>query len=250
MFLSYKDELSDAINNFKDNTNFYKIDNLSIPIISYNYLNDILEIIENITNHYPFHVSYDEYNRENNIFRELYDYKVYYIKTSVSISSKFNNYDYTIKDELQLPETIKKEGSFNYIQRHPFVRLFDIFYDDLTDSKLWYFYQGLSITNEVRKFRNTYMRDIQYSMPYTELVKDDNTFNFNKKLVNNLLYTNMTKAYSIVEMFHNFVKKCNTYTDSQLKSTETKDTLQKFNDIFHKINSKFKQLMDLYNKTT
>lgn len=100
MFLSYKDELSDAINNFKDNTNFYKNDNLSIPIISYNYLNDILEIIENITNHYPFHVSYDEYNRENNIFRELYDYKVYYIKTSVSISSKFNNYDYTIKDEL------------------------------------------------------------------------------------------------------------------------------------------------------
>ena len=248
MFLSYKDELSDAINNFKDNTNFYKNDNLSIPIISYNYLNDILEIIENITNHYPFHVSYDEYNRENNIFRELYDYKVYYIKTSVSISSKFNNYDYTIKDELQLPETIKKEGSFNYIQRHPFVRLFDIFYDDLSDSKLWYFYQGLSITNEVRKFRNTYMRDIQYSMPYTELVKDDNTFNFNKKLVNNLLYTNMTKAYGIVEKFHNFVKKCNTYTDSQLKSTETKDTLQKFNDIFHMINSKFKQLMDLYDK--
>ena len=167
MFLSYKDELSDAINNFKDNTNFYKNDNLSIPIISYNYLNDILEIIENITNHYPFHVSYDEYNRENNIFRELYDYKVYYIKTSVSISSKFNNYDYTIKDELQLPETIKKEGSFNYIQRHPFVRLFDIFYDDLSDSKLWYFYQGLSITNEVRKFRNTYMRDIQY---YNKLI--------------------------------------------------------------------------------
>lgn len=250
MFLSYKDELSDAINNFKDNTNFYKNDNLYIPIISYNYLNDILEIIENITNHYPFHVSYDEYNRENNIFRELYDYKVYYIKTSVNISSKFNNYDYTIKDELQLPETIKKEGSFNYIQRHPFVRLFDIFYDDLSDSKLWYFYYGLSITNEVRKFRNTYMRDIQYSMPYTELVKDDNTFNFNKKLVNNLLYTNMTKAYSIVEKFHNFVKKCNTYTNSQLKSTETKDTLQKFNDIFHKINSKFKQLMDLYIKTT
>lgn len=167
MFLSYKDELSDAINNFKDNTNFYKNDNLSIPIISYNYLNDILEIIENITNHYPFHVSYDEYNRENNIFRELYDYKVYYIKTSVSISSKFNNYDYTIKDELQLPETIKKEGSFNYIQRHPFVRLFDIFYDDLSDSKLWYFYYGLSITNEVRKFRNTYMRDIQY---YNKLI--------------------------------------------------------------------------------
>lgn len=94
------------------------------------------------------------------------------------------------------------------------------------------------------------MRDIQYSMPYTELFKDDNTFNFNKKLANNLLYTNMTKVYSIVEKFHNFVKKCNTYTDQQIKSTETKDTLEKFNDIFHKINSKFKQLMDLYDKTT
>nr|DAS01283.1 MAG TPA: hypothetical protein [Caudoviricetes sp.] len=77
-------------------------------------------------------------------------------------------------------------------------------------------------------------------MPYTELVKDDNTFNFNKNLVNNLLYTNMSKAYSIVEKFHNFVKKSNTYTDEQIKSIETKDRLVKFNDIFDKLNSKFK----------
>jgi len=77
-------------------------------------------------------------------------------------------------------------------------------------------------------------------MPYTELVKDDNTFNFNKNLVNNLLYTNMTKAYSIVEEFYNFVKKTNTYTDEQIKSIETKDRLVKFNDIFDKLNSKFK----------
>jgi hypothetical protein len=77
-------------------------------------------------------------------------------------------------------------------------------------------------------------------MPYTELVKDDNTFNFNKNLVNNLLYTNMTKAYSIVEEFYNFVKKSNTYTDEQIESIETKDTLVKFNDIFDKLNSKFK----------
>lgn len=77
-------------------------------------------------------------------------------------------------------------------------------------------------------------------MPYTELVKDDNTFNFNKNLVNNLLYTNMSKAYSIVEKFHNFVKKSNTYTDEQIKSIETKDRLVKFNDIFGKLNSKFK----------
>lgn len=84
------------------------------------------------------------------------------------------------------------------------------------------------------------MRDIQYSMPYTELVKPDNTFNFNKNLVNNLLYTNMSKAYSIVEKFHNFVKKSNNYTDQQIESNETKNTLQKFNDMFHTINSKFK----------
>lgn len=77
-------------------------------------------------------------------------------------------------------------------------------------------------------------------MPYTELVKDDNTFNFNKNLMNNLLYTNMTKAYSIVEEFYNFVKKTNTYTDEQIKSIETKDRLVKFNDIFDKLNSKFK----------
>ena len=60
----------------------------------------------------------------------------------------------------------------------------------------------------------------------------------------------MSKVYSIFEKFHNFVKKCNTYTDKQIKSEEVKDTLQKFNDIFYKINSKFKQLMDLYIKTT
>ena len=52
--------------------------------------------------------------------------------------------------------------------------------------------------------------------------------------------------YSIVEKFHNFVKKSNTYTDEQIKSIETKDRLVKFNDIFDKLNSKFKQLLDLY----
>lgn len=46
--------------------------------------------------------------------------------------------------------------------------------------------------------------------------------------------------YSIVEKFHNFVKKSNTYTDEQIKSIETKDRLVKFNDIFDKLNSKFK----------
>lgn len=252
MFLSYKDELSEAINNFKDNTNFYKRNAINIPLISYNNIEQVVDIIKKITYTSPFFKTTDSepYDWKYHIYPKLHEYKVYYIKTSVSMSSKFNNYDYNVDAKLQLPDTIQKETSFNYIQRHPFVRLFDIFYDDLTDSKLWYFYQGLSITNEVRKFRNTHMRDIQYSMPYTELVKDDNTFNFNKNLVNNLFYTNMTKAYSIVEKFHNFIKKCNTYTDSQLKSTETKDTLQKFNDIFHKINSKFKQLMDLYDKTT
>ena len=162
------------------------------------------------------------------------------------MNSKFNNYDYNVDTKLQLPDTIQKETSFNYIQRHPFVRLFDIFYDNLLHSKLWYFYQGLSITNEICIFRNDYMFNIQYGMPYTELVKDDNTFNFNKNLVNNLLYTNMSKAYSIVEKFHNFVKKSNTYTDEQIKSIETKDRLVKFNDIFDKLNSKFKQLLDLY----
>lgn len=252
IFLSYKDELSDAINNFKDNTNFYKIDNLTIPIISYDYLNDILEIIENIKNKNPFYIPYndDACILKNNLYRNLYEYKVYYINVPISIKSKFKNYGYNVDGKLQLPDTIQKETTFNYIQRHPFVRFFDKIYSNTADSKLWYFYQGSSITNEIRKFRNEYMRDIQYGMPYTELVKDDNTFNFNKNLVNNLLYTNMTKVYSIFEKFHNFVKKCNTYTDKQIKSEEVKDTLQKFNDIFYKINSKFKQLMDLYIKTT
>lgn len=50
----------------------------------------------------------------------------------------------------------------------------------------------------------------------------------------------MTKAYSIVEEFYNFVKKTNTYTDEQIKSIETKARLVKFNDIFDKLNSKFK----------
>nr|DAS01285.1 MAG TPA: hypothetical protein [Caudoviricetes sp.] len=36
MFLSYKDELSEAINNFKGNTNFYKRDAINIPLIPYN----------------------------------------------------------------------------------------------------------------------------------------------------------------------------------------------------------------------
>ncbi len=244
IFLENKEKLSNSINKFKEHTKYYKNNNLTIPIISYEYLNDMLEIIETITNTNPF----DPYRYDASNMRKLYEYNVYYINVPVSIKSKFNNYDYNVDAKLQLPDAIYKETSFNYIQRHPFVRLFDIFYDDLTDSKPWYFYQGLSITKEVRLLRNTYMRDIQYSMSYTELVKHDNTFNFNKNLVNNLLYTNMSKAYSIVEKFHNFVKKSNNYTDQQIESNETKNTLQKFNDMFHKINFKFKQLMDLYDK--
>lgn len=252
MFLSYKDVLSEAINNFKGNTNFYKRDAINIPLISYNNIEYVVDIIKKISYISPFFetTETESYDWKYHIYPKLYEYNVYYINVPVSIKSKFNNYDYNVDAKLQLPDTIQKEATFNYIQRHPFVRLFDIFYDDLTDSKLWYFYQGLSITKEVRLLRNTYMRDIQYSMPYTELVKHDNTFNFNKNLVNNLLYTNMSKAYSIVEKFHNFVKKSNNYTDQQIESNETKNTLQKFNDMFHKINSKFKQLMDLYDKTT
>lgn len=252
MFLSYKDVLSEAINNFKGNTNFYKRDAINIPVISYNNIEYVVDIIKKISYISPFFETTEpeSYDWKYHIYPKLYEYNVYYINVPVSIKSKFNNYDYNVDAKLQLPDAIQKEATFNYIQRHPFVRLFDIFYDDLTDSKLWYFYQGLSITKEVRLLRNTYMRDIQYSMPYTELVKHDNTFNFNKNLVNNLLYTNMSKAYSIVEKFHNFVKKSNNYTDQQIESNETKNTLQKFNDMFHTINSKFKQLMDLYDKTT
>lgn len=248
MFLSYKDELSEAINNFKGNTNFYKRDAINIPLIPYNNIEQVVGIVKEITNNSPFFETTDPdpYDWKYHIYPKLYEYKVYYIKIPVNMNSKFNNYDYNVDTKLQLPVTIQKEISFNYIQRHPFVRLFDIFYDDLLHSKLWYFYQGLSITNEICIFRNDYMFNIQYGMPYTELVKDDNTFNFNKNLMNNLLYTNMTKAYSIVEEFYNFVKKTNTYTDEQIKSIETKDRLVKFNDIFDKLNSKFKQLLDLY----
>lgn len=248
LFLSYKDKLTEAINNFKGNTNFYKHDAINIPLIPYNNIEQVVSIIKEITYHSPFFetTEAEPYDWKYHIYPKLYEYKVYYIKIPVSIKSKFNNYDYTFKDELQLPDTIQKEVSFNYIHRHPLLKLLDIFYDDLSNSKLWHFYQGLNITYQIRKFRNTYMRSIQYGMPYTELVKDDNTFNFNKNLVNNLLYTNMTKAYSIVEEFYNFVKKSNTYTDEQIESIETKDTLVKFNDIFDKLNSKFKQLLDLY----
>ena len=54
MFLSYKDVLSEAINNFKGNTNFYKRDAINIPLISYNNIEYVVDIIKKISYISPF----------------------------------------------------------------------------------------------------------------------------------------------------------------------------------------------------
>ena len=102
MFLSYKDVLSEAINNFKGNTNFYKRDAINIPLISYNNIEYVVDIIKKISYISPFFETTEpeSYDWKYHIYPKLYEYKVYYINVPVSIKSIFNNYDYNVDAKL------------------------------------------------------------------------------------------------------------------------------------------------------
>ena len=121
-------------------------------------------------------------------------------------------YNYTT-NHLNLPDSIKKEPTFNYIHLHPLRKLFTILYTYYINN-FGDYYDNTAKGYELNDALKTIYNNITYIFDYfnyTNMLQDNNKhhFNFTKILLLNTLYNFMSKEYNKFEKFYSYLKKLN-----------------------------------------
>lgn len=127
-FSIYEEDIKSYLTDFKKETKLITIDNINLPIIPYEPLEEIISNIIEVMS-YDDYMIYSDLDYERHVEANISNYKLFYIKVLESTTSKYQIFkdNYTTK-LLNLPDSIKKEPTFNYIHLHPLKKLFTILY--------------------------------------------------------------------------------------------------------------------------
>lgn len=250
-FTIYKEDTKNSLNTFKNDIKLVTIDNINLPIIPYEPLEEIISTIINVIS-YDDYMIYSDLEYERNIEVNLSNYKVFYIKVPENTTSKYQLFkdNYTTK-HLNLPDNIKKEPTFNYIHLHPlrelFPKLYTYYINNFDD-----YYVNTDKGYELREVLKTLYNDITYIFDYfhyTDMLQDNNksNFNFTKILLLNTLYNFMSKEYSKFEKLYSYLKKLNS-NKNKLNTPEVEKRIQYYIDFGNDFITKFNNWRKLYNK--
>lgn len=250
-FSIYKDDIKSYINKFNDDTKLVTNNNINFPIIPYDPLEEIFSIINN-TILYKAYSTYNASYYEFSIEPYISNYKVFYIKVPETTTSKYQmfKYNYTT-NHLNLPDSIKKEPTFNYIHLHPLRKLFTILYTYYINN-FGDYYDNTAKGYELNDALKTIYNNITYIFDYfnyTNMLQDNNKhhFNFTKILLLNTLYNFMSKEYNKFEKFYSYLKKLNN-NKNRLGTLEEEKRIQHYIDLCYEFNTKFRNWRKLYNK--
>lgn len=250
-FSIYEEDIKSYLTDFKEETKLITIDNINLPIIPYEPLEEIISNIIEVMS-YDDYMIYSDLDYERNIGANISNYKVFYIKVPESTTSKHQifNYNYTTK-HLNLPDNIKKQPTFNYIHLHPlrelFPKLYTYYINNFGD-----YYDNTAKGYELSEVLKTIYNDITYIFDYfnyTDMLQDNNKYNFNftKILLLNTLYNFMLKEYNIFEKFYSYLKKLNN-AKNKLNTPAEEKRIQYYIDFCYEFNTKFNNWRKLYNK--
>lgn len=249
-FSIYEEDIKSYLTDFKEETNLVTIDNINLPIILYEPLEELISNIIEVMS-YDDYMIYSDLDYERHVEANISNYKLFYIKVLESTTSKYQIFkdNYTTK-LLNLPDSIKKEPTFNYIHLHPLRKLFTILYT-------YYINNFSDYYNTTKGYRlnevlTTIYNDITYIFDYfryTGMLQDNNKhhFNFTKILLLNTLYNFMSKEYSKFEKFYSYLKKLNS-NKNILKTQEVEKRIQYYIDFCDEFNTKLNNWRKLYNK--
>lgn len=250
-FSIYEEDIKSYLTDFKEETKLITIDNINLPIIPYEPLEEIISNIIEVMS-YDDYMIYSDLDYERNIGANISNYKVFYIKVPESTTSKHQifNYNYTTK-HLNLPDNIKKQPTFNYIHLHQLRELFPKLYTYYINNFGGY-YDNTAKGYELSEVLKTIYNDITYIFDYfhyTDMLQDNNKYNFNftKILLLNTLYNFMSKEYSKFEKFYSYLKKLNN-NKNKLKTQEVEKRIQYYIDFCNDFITKFNNWRKLYNK--
>lgn len=250
-FSIYEEDIKSYLTDFNEDTTLITIDNINFPIIPYKPLEELISTIIDVMT-YDDYMIYSDLDYERNIEANISNYKVFYIKVPESTTSKYQVFkdNYTTK-HLNLPDSIKKEQTFNYIHLHPLRKLFAILYTYYISNIGNYYYnttKGYKLNEALISIYDdiTYIFDY---ISYTDMLQDNNKhhFNFTKILLLNTLYNFMSKEYSKFEKFYNYLKKLNN-NKNKLNTPEEEKRIQYYIDFCNDFNTKFNNWRKLYNK--